>query len=108
MSEASQRPSENEPVKMRGFGKRSSVDEAWAWLDGQVQALNAETVPLVTAAGRVLACDVSSDVDVPGFERAMMDGFAVKSADTAGAGPYNRLALEIVGESLPGIGHAGE
>jgi molybdopterin molybdotransferase len=32
----------------------------------------------------------------------MMDGFAVRAADTLGASPYNRLPLAVLGESLPG------
>jgi molybdopterin molybdotransferase len=64
--------------------------------------LGAEEVPLLDAARRVLAHDVVSDVAVPGFERSMMDGFAVRAADTLGASPYQPLSLEVVGEILPG------
>ena len=39
---------------------------------------------------------------MPGFRRAMMDGFALQAADTMGAASYNRLPLRIVGEVLPG------
>ena len=37
------------------------------------------------ALGRVLAEDVVAEVDVPGFDRASVDGFAVRAADTAGS-----------------------
>ncbi|MCP4249500.1 MAG: molybdopterin molybdotransferase MoeA, partial [bacterium] len=60
------------------------------------------------AAGRVLADAVRSRVDVPGFNRSMMDGFALRAADTMGASSYNRLALEVVGESMPGKPFPGE
>jgi molybdopterin molybdotransferase len=89
-------------VRMRGFARRTTVAEALAWLDRQVRPLPEETVPLGDAAGRVLATGISSAVDVPPFVRAMMDGFAVRAADTLGATPYNRLALEILGASMPG------
>ncbi|HSG01630.1 MAG TPA: gephyrin-like molybdotransferase Glp [Vicinamibacterales bacterium] len=46
-----------------------------------------ETVATNDADGRVLARDVVSAVDVPGFDRAAMDGYAVRAADTAGAAP---------------------
>ena len=95
-------------VRMRGFAHRSTVHETLAWLDEQLGPLAAETTPLASAARRVLACDVKSLVDVPGFDRAMMDGFAVKAADVLGASPYNRLALSIVGEVLPGREFDGE
>ena len=44
-----------------------------------------ETVPLDAALGRVLAVDVIAPVDVPAFDRANVDGFAVVAADTFGA-----------------------
>lgn len=87
---------------MRGFAKRQTVAQALGWLDAQLQPLEAESVPLGLAAGRVLASPVASDVDVPGFDRATMDGFAVVAASTEGAGPYNRLPLTVIGDSMPG------
>ena len=59
-------------------------------------------VPLRTAAGRVLAAAVVSEVDVPGFDRATMDGYAVVADSTEGATSYNRLPLIVIGDSLPG------
>jgi len=50
----------------------------------------------------VLAGEVISPVAVPGFVRAMMDGYAVRAADTEGASAYNRLPLRLVGEVRPG------
>lgn len=92
---------------MQGFVRRHTVDEALAWLDAQVQVLPAEDVPLEDAAGRVLARAVASDVDVPGFDRATMDGYAVRAADTEGAGSYTRVPLTVVGQSLPAAPFAG-
>jgi molybdopterin molybdotransferase len=98
-------PGENPPagdVRMRGFTRRTTVSAAIDWVDRNSQLLTAEMVPLGAAGGRVLAENVVSRVDVPGFPRAMMDGFAVIAADTAGASLYNRLPLEVVGQTLPG------
>src|SRR5580704_10467032 len=89
-------------VRMRGFAQRHTVDAALAWLDVQLQPLKAEVVPLRLAAGRVLAASVVSDVDVPGFDRAMMDGYAVLADSTEGASAYTPLQLKVVGESMPG------
>jgi putative molybdopterin biosynthesis protein len=50
-----------------------------------VSPLEAETVPLSAALGRVLAGDVTAPLDVPGFDRSNVDGFAVQAADTFGA-----------------------
>ncbi len=87
---------------MKGFSRRSTVADALAWLDHQVQACGSERVPLLSASGRVLAADVVSQFDVPTFERSMMDGFAVLASDTQGASAYNRLPLQVIGEVLPG------
>jgi len=89
-------------VRMRGFTARHTVAAALEWLDSQLQPLNAEDVPLRLAAGRVLASSVTSDVDVPGFERATMDGYALLSDSTEGASSYNRLPLSVIGDSMPG------
>src|SRR5271168_3335774 len=94
-------------VRMRGFAQRHTVDAALAWLDAQLQPLTAETLPLRLAAGRVLAASVVSDVSVPGFDRAMMDGYAVDADSTEGASAYTPLQLNVVGESMPGSAFVG-
>ena len=89
-------------VRMRGFARRHTVAAALEWLDAQLHTLEPETVPLSVAAGRVLAATITSDVNVPGFDRATMDGYAVVAASTDGAGSYSRLPLTVIGDSLPG------
>jgi molybdopterin molybdotransferase len=89
-------------VRMRGFAHRHTVEAALAWLDAQWRPPGNESVPLQHAAGRVLATAVVSDVDVPGFDRATMDGYAVKADSTEGATAYNRLPLAVLGDSMPG------
>jgi molybdopterin molybdotransferase len=91
-----------EDVRMRGFARRHTVAAALEWLDVQLRPLDAETLPLGVASGRVLASAVTSDVDVPGFDRSTMDGYAVLAAGTDGAGAYNRLSLTVIGDSMPG------
>ena len=61
-----------------------------------------KSCPLRNAAGRVLAASVVSDVDVPGFDRATMDGYAVVADSTEGATAYTRLPLTVIGDSMPG------
>ena len=94
-------------VRMRGFARRHTVEAALQWLDSQLHSLEPERVPLSRAAGRVLAAPVSSDVDVPGFDRATMDGYALVAADTEGAGSYTRISLRVIGDSMPGRPFAG-
>ena len=91
-----------EDVRMRGFAQRHTVKAALEWLDAQLQPLPPENLPLRTAAGRVLANSVVSDVDVPGFDRVTMDGYAVVADSTDGASAYSRLPLTVIGDSMPG------
>ena len=60
----------------------------------------AEEVPLERALGRVLAADVFSPVDVPGFDRANVDGFAVRAVDTFGAEELHPVLLRVAAFSL--------
>src|SRR5688500_15562452 len=94
-------------VRMRGFARRHTVAAALAWLDAQLQPLAAEIAPLRIAAGRVLAGPIVSDVDVPGFDRATMDGYAVAAGSTDGAGAYSPLLLTVIGDSMPGCPFEG-
>jgi molybdopterin molybdotransferase len=87
---------------MRGFARRLTVEDALAWLDAHLELMDAEVIPLGRAAGRVLATAITSDVDVPGFDRATMDGYAVVADSTEGATSYNRISLATIGDSLPG------
>ena len=69
--------------------------------------LPSETVTLSAALGRVLAHDVTSPVDVPPFDRANVDGFAVRSTDTLGASHSTPRRLSLNGEIIV-CGHAPE
>jgi molybdopterin molybdotransferase len=99
---------------MRGFASRATVRDALNWVDAHSQPHDVELVALDDAARRVLAVDVISQVAVPGFDRAMMDGFALRAEETDGASTYNPLQLRIVADVLPGsvnlptitVGHA--
>jgi molybdopterin molybdotransferase len=95
-------------VRMRGFRDRAEVADVLQLLDVRTAVLPGEPVPLAELAGRVLAESVVSAVDVPGFARAAMDGYAVRAEDTFGADAYNPLPLTMVGEALPARPLAGE
>ncbi|MCX8173725.1 MAG: molybdopterin-binding protein [Thermoplasmata archaeon] len=62
-----------------------------------------EEVTVEEAVDRVAAEDIASDVDVPPFSRAAMDGYAVIADDTAGARPLEPVKLRRIG-----VVHAGE
>jgi len=61
-----------------------------------------EIVPLAAADGRVAARDVTASADVPPFDRAAMDGYAVVAADTFGAGTQAVRTLTCVDRVFTG------
>lgn len=89
-------------MRMRGFALRHTVNAVLDWLDAQLHPMSAEVVPLRIAAGRVLAASIVSDVDVPGFDRATMDGYALVADSTEGATAYSPVPLRVIGDSMPG------
>lgn len=94
-------------VRMRGFAARARVEEALDWIDRNVHALDAETIPLVDSHGRVLAEDVLARLDVPAFDRAAMDGYALRGAETTGASEYNPITFALCGQAFPGRPYGG-
>jgi molybdopterin molybdotransferase len=94
-------------VRMRGFRDRADVADVLNLLKARLRPLPAETSSLHEAAGRVLATDVLAEVAVPAFDRAAMDGFALQAQETFGAGLYNPLEFEVVGQALPGRPFSG-
>jgi putative molybdopterin biosynthesis protein len=70
--------------------------------------LGEERVALAQGLGRVLSREVVSEVDVPGFDRSNVDGFAVRAADTAGASDDCPRLLRLNPEILtPGVQSKG-
>jgi molybdopterin molybdotransferase len=73
-----------------------------------------ETVPVEQSAGRVLAAPVTADTDIPGFDRSVVDGYAVRASETTGAGaavpaPLRCIGRVAMGRSDPNLGlRAGE
>lgn len=63
-----------------------------------------ESVPLLESVGRILAGDVRADINNPPFNRAPVDGYAVRSKDIAGASRDMPVRLSVVAEINAG-GH---
>jgi len=83
-------------------GQMLSADEARAALvDAAVALSESETVPLAAALGRVLAEDVVSPLDVPGYDNSAMDGYALSSVNTV-----DGLSSLPVSQRIP-AGHPG-
>jgi molybdopterin molybdotransferase len=92
---------------MRGFAERADVDEVERFLVEHVHALPSEAVPLLECTGRVLAEAVTAAVDVPGFPRSAMDGYALRGEDSFGASELDALPFRLIGESMPGRPYTG-
>src|SRR5688500_17762456 len=65
----------------------------------QVPKLGAECVGLLAAASRVLAEDVVATSPLPAFDYSAMDGYAVRTDDFRGSGPWE---FAVLGESRTG------
>lgn len=71
------------------------------WLEAlDLQAVAEEPVPLAEALGRVVAGAVTAPGDVPAFDRANVDGFAVRAEDTFGASEGEPARLTLIGSGV--------
>jgi molybdopterin molybdotransferase len=77
-----------------------SVEEALDLVVKHCFPLAPQRVPLTEAAGLLLADDITSDINSPPYDKAMMDGYAVRSADRE---PQRRILEEIAAGAVPRI-----
>ncbi|HLX36348.1 MAG TPA: gephyrin-like molybdotransferase Glp [Candidatus Binataceae bacterium] len=73
-----------------------SADEALRIVLENVAPLGVERVPIVAAHGRVLAEEIRSPRDIPGFDNSAMDGYAVRAADVIGASESHPVTLAVI------------
>jgi molybdopterin molybdotransferase len=83
------------------FLKVKSVEEVLEILGG-LESLPSESVELGSACGRVLASESMAPEPVPHFDRAVMDGYAVRAKDTFGASEMLPALLDVSGEVFMG------
>ncbi|MGE5189195.1 MAG: molybdopterin molybdotransferase MoeA [Gemmatimonadota bacterium] len=83
-----------------------TFEEAVASVLGLVREPGERTVPLSDAAGEVLSRDVVADRNIPPFDRAAMDGYAVRSSGKEEVRPYRVVATVNPGDAWGG--QAGE
>ena len=86
---------------MKEFFQVLDID-AVLGLRERFESVAVERVDLDMALGRVLAEDITAPADIPGFDRATMDGFAVRAASTYGASEGTPAYLEVVGSVTMG------
>jgi molybdopterin molybdotransferase len=88
---------------VRPFKSTISLEEARRLLAEHVTPIDrTERIPLMMAAGRVAAADVTSPLEVPPFSRSAMDGYAVVAADTEGASRAKPVTLRVVDRVFTG------
>ncbi len=86
--------------EFRDLAPPEEAHEAIASLDLEPES---ETVSLEDARGRVLAERIDATIDVPGFDRAKLDGYALRAKDTFGADEADPAVLDLVGEVHAGV-----
>jgi len=80
-----------------------SMEDALEIVLKQVSVLSSERVKLLSSLGRVLSENIYSDFDIPGFNRAAMDGYAVVAKDTVHACPDRPVTLKVIDEVPAGF-----
>jgi molybdopterin molybdotransferase len=78
-----------------------TVEEALAAVIELARPMPAEAVPLESALRCVLAEDVAADMDLPPFDKSLVDGYAVRSEDLGGPERRLRIGETIVAGQVP-------
>ncbi|MFC1858965.1 gephyrin-like molybdotransferase Glp [Thermodesulfobacteriota bacterium] len=86
---------------MKEFFKVTDLEEVLDYRSA-FPRVTMETVTLPECSARVLAEDFISDVNLPDFSRATMDGYAVRASSTFGASEANPAYLNVIGEVTMG------
>jgi putative molybdopterin biosynthesis protein len=89
--------------KRKEFRELISVDQAHEIIRRLALVRRTEKLALQRALGRTLAEDVTSRVDVPSFDRAAMDGFALIARDTYSAREDAPVRLPLLGSIEAGV-----
>ena len=72
-----------------------TVEEAKGLVDQNIQILDSEIVSISNALGRVLAADVFSKIDIPGYPQSAMDGYAVNAVGDIAKGDSFKVVAEV-------------
>jgi molybdopterin molybdotransferase len=84
-----------------------SIDDAINIIVEQTPCLAEKDIALAEAEGSILQRDALSDLDLPPFDRARMDGYAVRAADTERAAKGRAVRLRAIGEAAAGRAFEG-
>ncbi|HZD42508.1 MAG TPA: molybdopterin molybdenumtransferase MoeA, partial [Methanomicrobiales archaeon] len=89
------------------------VEKAISIVRSIAPRMETEEISLTDAEGRILARDAPAGIDIPGFDRSIVDGYAVIARDTHGASETIPAMLTLTGRIAMGGGaerevHPGE
>jgi molybdopterin molybdotransferase/putative molybdopterin biosynthesis protein len=93
-------------MERRYYLEDIALDEAWRRLEaalaetGGLRPLEAETVPITEALGRVTAEPIWAAISSPHYHASAMDGIAVRAAETEGATESNPIRLVIPEQAI--------
>jgi molybdenum cofactor synthesis domain-containing protein len=90
----------NHSYELQSVKKMIPINQAISTVLAESHRLPVESIALSQSSGRILAQDIVADTDLPPFNRAQMDGYAVRAADVSNV----PATLKIVGESAAGAG----
>lgn len=94
---------------MEPFRELISYEKAKEVISESIKSIErVESIPIEEAHDRILAEDIVAETFVPSFDRASMDGYAVKAEDTYGASSLKPKKLKIIGAAYPGEPFTGE
>ena len=79
-----------------------SVEQALEKILSYVDVLEEEQKSILDCLGQVLAEDIYSSINIPPLDNSAMDGYAVQSKDTYGAGEQSPRFLRVIDTVTPG------
>lgn len=93
-----------DPTCMDDFDPDSlDMESALAEILSRVKAsTDSESLDLLAATGRILACDVEAKIDVPGFRNSAMDGYAFRHADHTSTHQWQLAGSSLAGHPFTG------
>ncbi len=97
-------------MRLKGFHELTPVDEALGKFLTVLKPrrLDAQSIPVKDALGRIVADDIVAERELPPFRRSAVDGYAVRAKDTFEATQFKPKALRLVGKKPIASGEARE
>ncbi len=89
-------------MSRKEFRKLLSADKAREIITALTLETTTTIIPIEQACGRTLAENITTSVDVPPFDRASMDGYAVQATDTYHAREDRAVSLQLIDSIHPG------